>query len=277
MKQTKLNTFAVVILFAGMITYIFVDMGVFNWDRVVAKYRSAPKEQTTLTSQQALLEYASHLKVQLENINQDLSSEKKTLSNIQQETVDLSAKINVQRKNLNWLEQEIKGMKDFKKKLLAIQAKAKKTNLADNRRLPMKHVSVSSEEIQFLQKDIESFTNEKMVIVQEKADSGNYLRFITDLHFDRDTPHYLTSVGLRQVKKIISGGIALNFDSISVMYKADDSLIKKRVDVLKSYIKEMLGDEVSVSTHQNDSFRDQQDVEIWMTKRNLVNESHNAI
>lgn len=276
MKQKLSNSsnYPLILVLAGIITYIAVDAGIFQWAKSKINRPTTSAESNVKTTQESLQEYSRKLSGELSGVEKEIGNEKKKLQTLRDQVAQYEQNMAKQKRDLSQLDKEIKTLSNLKQALNSAQdhvarQENKKARLeGEVRKLasapPIWTMAPAS--LEEIAEAIQKSTHLEALVEPIKYGVQEFVRLKANIGYGKDSI-FLTQRGIQQTSIFAEGVAAMGYPSVQLVHHVEDSLVLDRAGVIKRYLTDRYGDKISVSTVQVDDDVDLTDgLEVWATK-----------
>lgn len=226
------NNFSIIFIFVGLVTYILVDQGVFQFDSTNSIF-GTDKENKNLENSNKFEVLSNKTQADLDRISEDLKAGKGRLRVIQVAADQFEKELIDKRKQLKELDQQIAQLKTISKT-------KPKRDIANEKK----------SESQLISTILDSMTPLEPGIEVEKSKLGNYsaVRIKTKMTYQSEDSVYLTPNGIKKVKALIKSVADNGYKKIYLAYKSDSSLTKDKIRSVSKLVMDVSMDRVGVKS-----------------------------
>jgi hypothetical protein len=273
-KHASSSNYPLILVLAGIITYIAVDAGVFGFAKSIFQNKNVKNEENVKTTQESLLAYSRKLNGELSGVDKEIQTEKKKLHALREQVAAYESNMAKQKKSLSELDKEIKALSNLKTALSTAQERVtrqekRKAGLeSETRKLAAVRPIWTAAPASFdeLAEAIQSSTKLEAIVEPIKYGVGEFIRLKSAISYG-DGSIYLTHRGTQQASIFAEGAKAMGYDTVKLAYYPDDSMLMERAGVIKRYLNEKFGDKISVSTIEvRDDLELTDGLEVWAAK-----------
>lgn len=236
-RSLSFVTFGKVLCACGIVGYIAVDSGAFEWMKRKSEGAES-RESATVPA-----EYRERLRVAATKIRGELENAKR----LRREIAEMGQRL---------LEQE-KSYQRLAKEIGAVRGVAEAPPAA-----------MVTRDLESLARALASDTGAPVKFEPFRREDGPYLRVNTHFSFDRRNPEYLRPRALRRLARLSAGALGLGFEEIRIAHRPSAIAID-RAEGIRRYLTDDLHTSLKVSRLQLDTpsdFNGPHDLELWLGK-----------
>lgn len=274
MKVIKFNQIALLFVFTGILSYISLDSGLYDYMAHNVSFLNL-KEKPTVKSDAVEMNQLSvqtlQVKSSLIKLEEAFIEEQKNLDYLSKQSLNLENNI-IEKKNelmniekkIGFLSNELNTKTDLANRFLA----------STKNSLDSDQMNASEQKLSRFQDKISSSTGVSTHVIPVKHNNTDYLRVKTALSYANVDSSYLSETGLRQINKITEELKNMGFKRITLAYTSVNDLNRDRISSVKNYIKILnrKNEKPKTLNLQND-FDLEDSFEIWAS-RGLTNEKN---
>ncbi|NJL24583.1 MAG: hypothetical protein HC902_05045 [Calothrix sp. SM1_5_4] len=268
-RNSNSQGFALVLLIAGFITYILADSGLLFSLSEHGPSGFAPKRDA-VKSVDGMLSYSRQLGNELDKIDSQVRQEKSKLHTLQKEVAQYESRLKARQKDLKEIEREIEGLKNLRESV----ALAQRTVGKDVRRPGSTEAESRPSEFKVAPRTendlieyLEEATSRAANLQSTNYIGRDFTRVKTELKFGSESQIYLTPTGMRQIRIIAEGALALGYHKLALAYAKGDEIGRERALVVQRFVREVFNHEVETIGVPAELAQDLTNgFEVWMGK-----------
>lgn len=223
----------------------------------------------------ALAEHASTISRSLDEVETDVTEQKKRVQNVRELLKAYSQDVRVKRQALKLMQKEISELKNIKAKIEKAKQKQFTSDDPNNSNFLYLPVSIRpiwtnppKDFVEVLEK-LRSLAEQKTDIDEVLWEGKSLVRFTSGIRFSRRNPAKLEENGYLQIRTLIEGSLGLGSNKVFIVKDSDSGLSTERAQSVASYLRRKYGKQIEMFEIQSpiESLdQAQTKVEIWIQK-----------